>query len=84
MTAHLERGEHQLNTENANASRLVTKSRWVVEARNGHIKSIFKLFDQVLQIQHVPHIGDFYRIAGAIINKYHPPLTMEDANIELA
>ncbi|KAF5302341.1 hypothetical protein FQA39_LY10380 [Lamprigera yunnana] len=84
ITAHLERGESQITTENANALRIITKQRWVVEAQNGHIKSIFKFFDHVLQIRHIPDIGDFYRIAGAIINRYHPPLIINDAKIELA
>ncbi|EFN69791.1 hypothetical protein EAG_03885, partial [Camponotus floridanus] len=44
MPALLNQNERQLNTEDANESRLVTKSRWVVEARNGHLRSIFKIF----------------------------------------
>lgn len=84
MPAFLERGEYQLSTEDGNASRLVTKQRWVVEARNGHLKSIFKFLANEVQIQHAPNIGDFYRIAGAIINRYREPLIMSDANAELA
>ena len=84
MTVALQRGQRQLNTEEANESRLVTKSRWIVEARNGHIKSIFKFMNNIMQIQHVYHLGDFYKIAGAIINRYHPLITMADADIVLA
>jgi len=84
MPALLLRNQQQLNTEDANDSRLVTKSRWVVEARNGHIKSIFKFFYQMMQIQHIPNLGDFFRIAGAIINKYHPPILMHEVNAEMA
>ncbi|XP_043469676.1 uncharacterized protein LOC122503266 [Leptopilina heterotoma] len=84
MTAHLERGRNQLSTKEANASRLVTKQRWVVEARNGHIKLIFKIFANLVQIQHVPHVGNFYRIAGAIINRYRLSLIMRDVNADLA
>lgn len=40
MPPLLEEGEHQLTTEHANQSRMITKFRWVVEGRNGHIKSI--------------------------------------------
>ena len=65
----LEAGERQLSTEDANESRKITKVRWMVEARNGHIKSIFKFFNTVMQIHVLPNIGDFYRIAGALINK---------------
>jgi len=43
MPPYLELGQHQLNTE-ANKVRLITKTRWIVEARNGHMKSVFKFF----------------------------------------
>lgn len=84
MPAFLERNQKQLTTEQANDSRLVTKMRWVVEARNGHIKSIFKFLDKTIQIQHVPNLRDFYKIAGAIINRYHPLLIMEGADANKA
>ncbi|XP_018394741.1 PREDICTED: uncharacterized protein LOC108773430 [Cyphomyrmex costatus] len=84
MPALLNRNERQLSTEDANESRLVTKSRWIVEARNGHLRSIFKIFQHTVQIQHIPNIVDFYRIAGAIINRYHPIILMEGANAEMA
>ncbi|XP_029173786.1 uncharacterized protein LOC114942563 [Nylanderia fulva] len=84
MPAIIQPDERQLSTEDANDSRLVTKTRWIVEARNGHIKSIFKFFEKIIQIQHLPNLGDFYRIAGAIINRYHPPILMEGANVEMA
>lgn len=46
MSALLERNQRQLSTEQTNESRLVIKTRWVVEARNGHIKSIFKFLGE--------------------------------------
>lgn len=70
MPPLLERGERQLDTEDANEARLVTKQRWVVEARNGHMKSMFKYLNLNQQIHVLPHIGDYYRIAGAMINRY--------------
>ncbi|KAL1488844.1 hypothetical protein ABEB36_014639 [Hypothenemus hampei] len=84
MPALLNRNERQLSTEDANESRLVTNSRWVVEARNGHLRSIFKIFQHSVQIQQIPYIGDLYRIAGAVINRYHPIILMDGANIEMA
>jgi len=84
MPAFLEQGQSQLLTDEANDSRIITKTRWIVEARNGHIKSIFKFFQQTISIPHLPNFGDFYRIAGAIINRYHPSVQMEGANRELA
>ncbi|CAB0027907.1 unnamed protein product, partial [Trichogramma brassicae] len=62
MPPLLEAGPQQLTTADANEARLVTKTRWIVESRNGHLKSIFKLLNQVQQIQVLPNIGDFIRI----------------------
>lgn len=47
MPALLERGQRQLSTEDANHTKLVTKNRWLVEARNGHLRMIFKIFEYV-------------------------------------
>jgi hypothetical protein len=74
----------QHTVEEANASRLVTKTRWIVEARNGHIKSIFKFFRDTIHIHHVPNLRDFFRIACAIINRFHPTIRMQGANAQLA
>ena len=84
MPAVLQQGQRQLTTEDANNTRLITVTRWMVEARNGHIRSIFKFFKNVFNIQNAEHIGDYYRIAGAIINKYRPPLQMRNATVEIA
>ena len=73
-------GQRQFSTEEANASRLVTKTRWIVEARNGHLESIFKFFSGTFVMPHVPNLGHFYRIAGVLINRYHEPIIMQDAN----
>lgn len=84
MPALLKRGQKQLTTEEANESRLITKTRWLVEARNGHIKSKFKLLLHRIDTVHLKNLGDFYRIAGALINKYHALLYMEGVNRETA
>lgn len=81
MPSILEPEQRQLFTEQANKSRLAIKIRWIIEARNGHIKSIFKFFAQTVIM---PNLGDFFRIAGAIINRYHPLVHMEGANLQLA
>lgn len=44
IPALFEAGQRQLTTEDANASRIVTKSRWIIESRNGHFRSVFKFF----------------------------------------
>lgn len=82
MPALLEPGQSHLLTDEANDSRIVTRTRWIIEARNGHFKSVFKFLQQTISITHLSNLGDFYRIA--IINRYRTPIQMEDANIELA
>lgn len=84
MPALLERGHRQLSTEDANDSRIVTKMRWVVEARNGHFRSIYKMLDHVFNIQNARHIGDYYRIVGALINRFFPLINMQNATVEVA
>ncbi|KAM0727894.1 hypothetical protein ACS0PU_005363 [Formica fusca] len=84
MPAFLMPNQKQLSTEESNESRLVTKTRWIIEARNGHIKTIFKFIDHTIIVPHLHHLGEFYNIAGAIINAYHPLIQMEGANAELA
>ena len=70
MPAFLQQGQRQLDTAEANDSRLVTKSRWIIEARNSHIKSIFKFFKNTISVVHAINLRAFYLIAGAIINRY--------------
>ena len=41
MPPLLENG-NQFETADANMSRILTKTRWIVEARNGHLKNMFK------------------------------------------
>lgn len=84
MPAVLLPGQRQLSTEDANASRIVTKNRWVVESRNGHFRSVFKFFKDTLNLQHAKHLDDFYKIGGAILNRYHPMIHMEGANAQTA
>lgn len=80
----LPRNQRQLTTEQANHSRKITKTRWIVESRNGHLKSIFKFFNGVIQIQHAVNLADFLKIACAFINRYKEPIHMQDAEDQLA
>lgn len=71
--------------EDANNTKLVTKNamdRWIVEVRNGHLRMIFKIFEHTFNIQNAGHIGDYCRIAGAIINKYHPLIHMQGKTVK--
>lgn len=80
----LPRGQRQYTTEEANRSRMITKTRWIVESRNGHLKSIFKFFRDMVPMQHCLQLKSFLRIACALINKYHQTIYMQDATEELA
>lgn len=84
MPAMRDPGERQLTTEQANQTRIVTKNRWVVEARNAHLKNIFKFLNHTFNIQNARYINEYFRIGAAIINRYYPVLNMEGATIELA
>ncbi|OWF49584.1 uncharacterized protein LOC110451517 isoform X2 [Mizuhopecten yessoensis] len=74
MPCFMQKGQKQMTTQDANASRLVTKVRWVVESANGQIKR-WKYMDHVLPTNQVPYIGDHVRIICAICNKYFPSLS---------
>lgn len=63
-----------LTTNQANLSRLVTKVRYVVETKNGHMKTIWKLFDHVWPNTCVPHLMDDFEIGAALLNKYFKPI----------
>jgi len=84
MPATIRQGELQLSVEDANMSRLVTKTRWIIEARNGHLKSIFKFYDHRISTHHTTHLQDHLLICAGIINAYFPSITMQGANAELA
>lgn len=84
MPPFLERNQKQFTTDEANDSRLITKTRWIIEARNGHIKSIFKFLGKTISATHAINVGDFYKIAGAIINRYRETIRIRDADAVLA
>lgn len=84
MPPVLSPGQTQFSTEEANEARIVTKTRWIVEARNGHLKNIFKFFGHAISTSHVPNLNDFLLISGAILNKYYGPIQMPNCNVHLA
>lgn len=61
----------QLSTIDANHTRLITSLRFVVEARNGHMKSIFKIFHTELNSLLLPHMVEDFQICAALVNRYH-------------
>ncbi|KAJ8708905.1 hypothetical protein PYW07_013509 [Mythimna separata] len=70
----LDDGESQLTFSQANKSRKVTLCRWVVEVVNGRFKRDFKLFRQRYFNIASKHLMVDFRIAGALLNKFHPVL----------
>lgn len=79
----LEPNQRQLPTEQANIARSITMQRWVVEARNGHIK-MYRFLDGVIPYAHVLNLKDFYCIAASLINKYRNLLLMPNKTIQMA
>lgn len=84
IPAILQPGQNQLTTEDANATRIITKSRWIVESRHGHLRSIFKFVNKTLNMQHAKYLNNYYCIVGAIINRYYPSIQMQGATPQLA
>ena len=77
-------GETQLSDISANRSRLVTKCRFVVETINGHLKTCYKYFNSVWQIQSVPHLMTDFKIAAACHNVFHSAIVSDNDNAEIA
>lgn len=74
--------ERQLTTEQANKSRLVTITRWVVEVINGRFKRDFRLLRNNYVNLSLTFIIDYFKIAAALLNAYHK-LIEDNARAEL-
>lgn len=83
MPSFKHKQEKQLNTLDANESRLVTKCRWVVEVINSFLKSSFRALDNVNN-KSLSHTLDDNRIAAALINKFFKKLFSDNDDIEIA
>lgn len=75
--------QKQLTSIEANQTRLVTKCRWVVEAKNGIFKQSFKALDEVRNTQ-LPHIFNDFKIAAALINFSQINLRSDDDDVSIA
>lgn len=73
-------GTGQLTTIKANKSRIVTANRFAVEARNGNIKTIWKIFDTKWSSYDLPHMIDDYRIGAALINAFYKKIIANKGN----
>lgn len=76
MPAFLDRSKknNQLSTMEANRTRFVTAVRFIVEVRNGHMKTIWKIFNMDWNPLWLPHLMTDFRICAAILNYYHPAI----------
>ncbi|KAK3102527.1 hypothetical protein FSP39_011968 [Pinctada imbricata] len=74
MPCFMRKGDKQMPVQDANASRLVTKVRWVVESANARIKR-WRYLASTLPTNQVRNIGQYVRIVCALSNRYLPPLS---------
>lgn len=77
MPSLLQRSQSKarLSTAEANTTRLVTATRYVVETRNGHLKTIFKIFNMVWNSYSLKYLKEDVNICTALINQYFKPVT---------
>eukprot|EP00732_Lithocolla_globosa_P004009 Lithocolla_globosa_v1_NODE_3469_length_1661_cov_21.691158.p1 type:complete len:267 gc:universal NODE_3469_length_1661_cov_21.691158:230-1030(+) len=73
MPSLLPKGQSQHSVEEGNLSRLVTKTRWVVEAYHARFKK-WKFFDGRISNYHIPFLGQYMRIVSAALNRFRGPL----------
>lgn len=59
----------QLTTSEANASRLVTKVRYIVERMNSNVKVKWGIFQRVAETYWIPTLMDDFTIAAALVNR---------------
>ena len=69
MPSFLRKKDKQLDTKDANYSRLVTKYRWVIEVTNLFLMTSFKALRRVKNKQLKTILKDF-RISAALINLF--------------
>lgn len=61
---------NQLSTNEANRTRFVTAVRFVVEVRNGHMKTIWKIFNMEWNSLWLPHLMVDFQICASLLNLY--------------
>lgn len=76
-------GKAQLTTKQANNSRIVTKTRFIVEIRNGHIKQKWKHLDGVKNIESIPYLMKDYQVCAALVNAFCPNIRSDKDDWEL-
>lgn len=77
MPSLLDKKSKQFTCEEANKTKTVTSTRWVVEAVNGRYKGVFPFFKHKIEATYIPKLLLFNQIACAILNKYFPPILQD-------
>ena len=73
-----------LTVKQANASRLITKNRYIVEVINGWIKKYFKYFDNVIHNTTLTYLFEDVKIACLLHNFILQPVKLSPLDIEIA
>lgn len=61
---------NRLTRAEANESRFATKTRFVVEVRNSHIKNIWKHLSGTKIYQYIPHLKKDFEMCAALVNAF--------------
>jgi hypothetical protein len=84
MPGFLSKGAKQLDTEQANDTRLTTKTRWVVESFHSQFKK-WRFFSERISQDYLTNIDVLVRTLAASLNKYRSRLfhgkSIEDYNL---
>ena len=73
MPAFLPAQKKQLSTPDANATRLITKNRWTMEAYHGRVKK-WALLSECIHNSLLPNIASYVRFVTTAINCFRKPI----------
>lgn len=62
--------ENKLTRDDANESRFATKTRYVVEVRNSHIKNKYKYLSDTKLYQSIPYLKMDFELCAALVNAF--------------
>lgn len=79
IPSFLKPNQKQLPIDESNETRLVTKTRFIVEVRNSHMKRIWKYFDGENRTNMCPFLISDFKIAAALLNAFFPVIITDGA-----
>lgn len=62
---------------------MVTKIRFIVEVRNGHIKSKWKYFNGEKNVESIPYLMKDYEVCAALLNAFSPTILSDKNDFDL-